>query len=72
MQDQMLEAAEQFWQSLGVPYRVVTIVSAELNDAVRQTKFFPDCLPCHMFGWGGLAVACPTTHTLLHTTTTTA
>jgi len=35
MQDQMLEAAEQFWQSLGIPYRVVTIVSAELNDAVH-------------------------------------
>eukprot|EP00616_Rhizochromulina_sp_CCMP1243_P005914 CAMPEP_0118966216 /NCGR_PEP_ID=MMETSP1173-20130426/3705_1 /TAXON_ID=1034831 /ORGANISM="Rhizochromulina marina cf, Strain CCMP1243" /LENGTH=887 /DNA_ID=CAMNT_0006914961 /DNA_START=30 /DNA_END=2693 /DNA_ORIENTATION=+ len=33
MQKQMLMNAEEFWQSLGVPYRVVTIVSGELNDA---------------------------------------
>ena len=29
----MLAAAEEFYQSLGFPYRVVCIVSGELNDA---------------------------------------
>jgi seryl-tRNA synthetase len=29
----MLQAAEDFYQSLGFPYRVVCIVSGELNDA---------------------------------------
>jgi seryl-tRNA synthetase len=33
MQDEILANAEEFYQSLEFPYRVVTIVSAELNDA---------------------------------------
>ncbi len=32
-QKRMLSAAEEFYQSLGFPYRVVCIVSGELNDA---------------------------------------
>lgn len=32
-QERMLSAAEEFYQSLGFPYRVVCIVSGELNDA---------------------------------------
>ena len=32
-QKRMLQAAEDFYQSLGFPYRVVCIVSGELNDA---------------------------------------
>lgn len=32
-QEQMLLTAEQFYQSLGIPYRVVNIVSGELNNA---------------------------------------
>ena len=36
MQEEMLKAAEDFYQSLGIPYRVVTIVSAELNNAAAK------------------------------------
>eukprot|EP01115_Flamella_aegyptia_P001855 TRINITY_DN130_c0_g3_i1.p1 TRINITY_DN130_c0_g3~~TRINITY_DN130_c0_g3_i1.p1 ORF type:complete len:458 (-),score=144.42 TRINITY_DN130_c0_g3_i1:17-1390(-) len=36
MQEEMLKAAEEFYQSLGIPYRVVTIVSAELNNAAAK------------------------------------
>ena len=32
-QKRMLQAAEDFYQSLGFPYRVVCLVSSELNDA---------------------------------------
>lgn len=32
-QKRMLAAAEEFYQSLGIPYRVVCLVSGELNDA---------------------------------------
>eukprot|EP00816_Leptocylindrus_hargravesii_P007582 CAMPEP_0196811786 /NCGR_PEP_ID=MMETSP1362-20130617/20058_1 /TAXON_ID=163516 /ORGANISM="Leptocylindrus danicus, Strain CCMP1856" /LENGTH=478 /DNA_ID=CAMNT_0042187169 /DNA_START=23 /DNA_END=1459 /DNA_ORIENTATION=- len=32
-QTRMKEAAEEFYQSLGIPYRVVCLVSGELNDA---------------------------------------
>ncbi len=32
-QKRMLSAAEEFYQSLGIPYRVVCLVSGELNDA---------------------------------------
>ena len=32
-QKQMLQIAEEFYQSLGIPYRVVSIVSGELNNA---------------------------------------
>lgn len=28
-----MEISEEFYQSLGIPYRVVNIVSGELNDA---------------------------------------
>jgi len=34
--EKMLEVSEQFWQSLEIPYRVVTIVSAELNNAASK------------------------------------
>lgn len=33
---QMLENAEQFCQLLGIPHRVVTIVSGELNNAAAK------------------------------------
>ena len=33
MQDEMILAAEEFYQSLGIAYRVVNIVSGELNNA---------------------------------------
>jgi len=32
-QKRMIDASEEFYQSLGIPYRVVCIVSGELNDA---------------------------------------
>eukprot|EP00448_Togula_jolla_P026139 CAMPEP_0170650968 /NCGR_PEP_ID=MMETSP0224-20130122/46094_1 /TAXON_ID=285029 /ORGANISM="Togula jolla, Strain CCCM 725" /LENGTH=461 /DNA_ID=CAMNT_0010982683 /DNA_START=116 /DNA_END=1501 /DNA_ORIENTATION=- len=34
--DQMIKMAEEFWQSLGIPYRVVAIVSGELNNAAAK------------------------------------
>ena len=33
MQGEMILAAEEFYQSLGIAYRVVNIVSGELNNA---------------------------------------
>lgn len=33
MQKQMIEVAEEFYQSLGIPHRVVNIVSGDLNNA---------------------------------------
>lgn len=33
MQKQMIQTAEEFYQSLGIPYRVVNIVSGDLNNA---------------------------------------
>lgn len=33
MQEEMIATAEEFYQSLGLPYRVVNIVSGELNNA---------------------------------------
>lgn len=32
----MMEVSEKFYSSLGLPYRVVNIVSGELNDAAAQ------------------------------------
>jgi seryl-tRNA synthetase len=32
-QEQMLQTSEEFYQSLGIPYRVISIVSGELNNA---------------------------------------
>ncbi|KAL6044637.1 Cytosolic seryl-tRNA synthetase [Balamuthia mandrillaris] len=34
--ENMLKASEEFYQSLGLPYRVVTIVSKELNNAAAK------------------------------------
>jgi len=34
--EQMLNLSEEFYQSLGIPYRVVTIVSGELNNAAAK------------------------------------
>jgi seryl-tRNA synthetase len=35
--ERMLQTSEAFYQSLGIPYRVVDIVSGELNDpAIRK------------------------------------
>jgi len=34
--EKMLEVSENFWRSLEIPYRVVTIVSAELNNAASK------------------------------------
>jgi len=36
MHDEMLKASEDFWQSLKIPYRVVNIVSGELNNAAAK------------------------------------
>lgn len=35
-QDAMIRTAEEFYQSLGIPYRVVAIVSGELNNAAAK------------------------------------
>ncbi len=31
--ERMISTSEEFYQSLGIPYRIVDIVSGELNDA---------------------------------------
>jgi len=36
MHEEMIKIAEEFYQSLGIPYRVVNIVSGELNDAASK------------------------------------
>jgi len=36
MHEEMLRTSEEFYQSLGIAYRVVTIVSAELNNAAAK------------------------------------
>jgi len=36
LMDEMLKNAEDFYQSLGIPYQVVNIVSGELNDAAAK------------------------------------
>jgi len=36
MHEQMIKTAEEFWQMLGIPYRVVNIVSGELNNAAAK------------------------------------
>ena len=36
MQDSMMANCKEFYQSLGIPYRVVNIVSGELNNAAAK------------------------------------
>mmetsp|Transcript_29060 Transcript_29060/g.66840 ORF Transcript_29060/g.66840 Transcript_29060/m.66840 type:complete len:459 (+) Transcript_29060:143-1519(+) len=36
MHEEMISAAQEFWQSLGIPYRVVNIVSGEINNAAAK------------------------------------
>lgn len=36
MMDEMLTNAQEFYQALGIPYRVVNIVSGELNNAAAK------------------------------------
>ena len=36
MHEEMIQASEEFYQSLGLPYRVVNIVSGALNDAAAK------------------------------------
>ena len=36
MQDKMIGVCKEFYQSLGIPYRVVNIVSGALNDAAAK------------------------------------
>lgn len=36
MQEEMIQIAEEFYKSLELPYRVVNIVSGELNDAAAK------------------------------------
>lgn len=36
MMEEMLSNAEEFYQSLGIPYRVVNIVSGELNNSAAK------------------------------------
>jgi len=51
MHEEMIKTSEEFYQALGIPYHVVTIVSGELNNAAAK-KYgsylaWPpiDCLP---------------------------
>ena len=39
MMDEMIGNAEEFYQSLGIPYRVVNIVSGERQVIVLSTLF---------------------------------
>ena len=59
MQKEMCDLSEQFYQSLGLAYRVVNIVSGELNNAaakkvcVRQSAVIePDLPSCHSLSNG--------------------
>ena len=36
MMQNMIDTAQDFYKSLGIPYRVVNIVSGELNDAAAK------------------------------------
>ena len=36
MHDEMIKTAEKFYQDLELPYRVISIVSKELNDAAAK------------------------------------
>ena len=36
MLEEMLASSEEFYQSLGLPYRVISIVSGALNDAAAK------------------------------------
>jgi len=36
MHKEMIKISEEFWESLGIPYRVVNIVSGELNNAAAK------------------------------------
>lgn len=41
MFDEMIGASEAFYQSLGLPYQVVAIVSGALNNAVCRRRAVP-------------------------------
>lgn len=41
MFDEMIGASEAFYQSLGLPYQIVAIVSGALNNAVSVRCTFP-------------------------------
>jgi len=45
MHEEMLKVAEEFLQSLGIPYRVVNIVSGELNNAAAKKYDIEGWLP---------------------------
>merc|ERR1711915_583418 len=72
-QKRMLSAAEEFYQSLGIPYRVVCLVSGELNDAAVKKYdlegWFPgqqtyrelvSCSNCTDFQARGVGTRCGT------------
>lgn len=72
-QKRMLAAAEDFYQSLGIPYRVVCLVSGELNDAAIKKYdlegWFPgqqtyrelvSCSNCTDFQARGVGTRCGT------------
>eukprot|EP01100_Stratorugosa_tubuloviscum_P004961 TRINITY_DN225_c0_g1_i1.p1 TRINITY_DN225_c0_g1~~TRINITY_DN225_c0_g1_i1.p1 ORF type:complete len:504 (-),score=269.13 TRINITY_DN225_c0_g1_i1:92-1603(-) len=44
--EKMLKLSEEFYQSLGIPYRVVTIVSGELNNAAAKKYDLEGWFPC--------------------------
>ena len=46
MHQQMLETAQEFMESLGIAYRVVDIVSGELNDAAARKYDLEGWYPC--------------------------
>mmetsp|Transcript_16227 Transcript_16227/g.23869 ORF Transcript_16227/g.23869 Transcript_16227/m.23869 type:complete len:480 (-) Transcript_16227:2307-3746(-) len=72
-QDRMLQSAKEFYESLGIPYRVVCIVSGELNDAAIKKYdlegWFPgqqtyrelvSCSNCTDFQARGVGTRCGT------------
>lgn len=72
-QDRMLKSAKEFYESLGIPYRVVCIVSGELNDAAIKKYdlegWFPgqktyrelvSCSNCTDFQARGVGTRCGT------------
>lgn len=47
MQEEMISSAEGFYQSLGLPYRIVSIVSGALNDAAAKKYDLEAWFPGH-------------------------
>merc|ERR1712232_1321776 len=50
--DKMIAIAEEFWQSLGVPYQVIAIVTGALNNAASKKYDLEGWFPCDNEGKG--------------------